>query len=67
MKQKAVAMAAAFTMLLAAGVTGLGSEILSQHPAYANPSLRMETCRQAALSPPETETMLLAAPREGEK
>lgn len=66
MKQKAVAMAAAFTMLLAVGVTGLGSEILSQHPAYTNPSLRMETCK-TVLSLPETETMLLVAPREGGK
>lgn len=34
MKQKAVVMAAAFTMLLAIGVTGAGREPLHQHPAY---------------------------------
>lgn len=34
MKQKAVVMAAVFTMLMAVGVTGAGRETLHQHPAY---------------------------------
>lgn len=34
MRQRAVVMAAAFTMLLAVGVTGAGRESLHQHPAY---------------------------------
>lgn len=34
MKQKAVVMATAFTMLLAVGVTGAGRDSIHQHPAY---------------------------------
>ncbi len=63
MKQKAVAMATAFTMLLAVGATGLGSEALHQHPAYTNQNIRLETTQQVSmLSAPETETLRLAGP-----
>ncbi|MCQ4636752.1 hypothetical protein NE619_08415 [Anaerovorax odorimutans] len=64
MKQKAVAMATAFTMLLAVGVTGLGSEALHQHPAYTNQSIRLEAQQIPALSAPTEETLLLAAPAQ---
>lgn len=63
MKQKAVVMATAFTMLLAVGVTGLGSEMLHQHPAYMNQNLQLEQ-QTASLSAPTTETLLLAAPAQ---
>lgn len=62
MKQKAVAMATAFTMLLAVGVTGLGSEALHQHPAYTNQNIRLEAQQTPALAAPEADTLLLAAP-----
>lgn len=62
MKQKAVVMATAFTMLLAVGVTGLGSETLHQHPAYTNQKLELTSQQVPALSAPENEIFLLAAP-----
>lgn len=62
MKQKAVVMATAFTMLLAVGVTGLGSEALHQHPAYANQKLETASRQIPALSAPENEIFLLSAP-----
>lgn len=64
MKQKAVVMTTAFTMLLAVGVTGLGTELLHQHPAYANQNIRLEMQQTAMLSAPETDVLLLAAPAE---
>ena len=62
MKQKAVVMATAFTMLLAVGVTGLGSEALHQHPAYTGQNAQIEIQPTLTLSAPETETLLLSAP-----
>lgn len=67
MKQKAVVMATAFTMLLAVGVTGLGNEVLHQHPAYANQRLEAASAQTPALSAPENEIFLLAAPSIQEK
>lgn len=67
MKQKAVVMATAFTMLLAVGVTGLGSEALHQHPAYSTQNARVEQQKALTLSAPETETLLLRAPSMEEK
>lgn len=64
MKQKAVVMTTAFTMLLAVGVTGIGTELLHQHPAYANQSIRIEMQQTAMLSAPETDILLLAAPKK---
>ena len=62
MKQKAVVMATAFTMLLAVGVTGLGSEALHQHPAYTGQNAQIEIQQTLTLSAPETETLLMSAP-----
>lgn len=67
MKQKAVAMATAFTMLLAVGVTGLGSEMLHQHPAYTSQNIRLEDQKAPALTGTGTDTLLLAAPTQQEK
>lgn len=64
MKQKAVVMTTAFTMLLAVGVTGFGTELLHQHPAYANQNIEMEVQQTALLSAPETDVLLLAAPMD---
>lgn len=64
MKQKAVVMTTAFTMLLAVGVTGLGTELLHQHPAYASQNILMEVQQPAMLSAPQTDVLLLAAPMD---
>lgn len=64
MKQKAVVMTTAFTMLLAVGVTGLGTDLLHQHPAYTNQTIRLEVQQTAMLSAPETDILLLAAPEK---
>ena len=67
MKQKAVVMATAFTMLLSVGVTGLGSEALHQNPAYANQNIRLETQQISKLAAPEAQRLLLAAPSQQKK
>lgn len=67
MKQKAVIMATAFTMFLAVGVTGLGSEVLHQHPAYASQNVQLAAKQSAELRTAGTGTLLLAAPAQEEK
>lgn len=67
MKQKAVVMATAFTMLLAVGVTGLGSEALHQTSAYANQNIRLETQQISKLTASEVQRLLLAAPGQQKK
>ena len=62
MKQKAVVMATAFTMLLAVGVTGFGSEALHQHPAYTSQNAQIGIQQTLTLSAPETEMLLLSGP-----
>lgn len=62
MKQKAVVMTTAFTMLLAVGVTGLGYETLHQHPAYASRNVGLDMQQTKALSAPTNDVLLLAAP-----
>lgn len=62
MKQKAVVMTTAFTMLLAVGVTGLSSELLHQHPVYANQNISLEVQQTKALAAPATDVLLLAGP-----
>lgn len=64
MKQKAVVMATTFTMLLAVGVIGLGSDTLHQHPAYANQAATAEAQQILSISTPETGALLLAAPTQ---
>ena len=67
MKQKAVVMATAFTMLLAVGVTGLGSEVLQQHPAYAKQNIRLADRQTPGISVQGSNQLLLAAPTQKEK
>lgn len=60
MKQKAVIMAATFTMLLAIGVTGAGRESLHQHPAYLERSAMLIE----EIIPSEDDQILLPAPTQ---
>lgn len=60
MKQKAVIMATAFTMLLAVGVTGAGRECLHQHPAYLERSAMLIE----EIIPSEDAQSLLPAPTQ---
>lgn len=58
MKQKAIVMATTFTMLVALGVTGVGSESLHQHPAYRyRQAMQIEQ-----ISRQDTQQKLLPAP-----
>lgn len=61
MKQKAIVTAATFTMLVALGVTGVGSESLHQHPAYRyRQAMQIEQISQQALQ----QRLLPAPPQE---
>ena len=61
MKQKAIVMATTFTMLMAMGITGVGSESLHQHPAYRyREAMQIEQIQQTALQ--DTQQLLLPAP-----
>lgn len=66
MKQKAVIMATAFSMLLSVGVTGIGSETLHRHPAYANQTVEREAQKILSLSAPGNEILLLTGPADQE-
>lgn len=60
MKQKAVIMATAFTMLLAVGATGAGRECLHRHPAYLERSAMLIE----EIIPSEDAQILLPAPTQ---
>lgn len=61
MKQKAIVTAATFTMLVALGVTGVGSESLHQHPAYlCRQAMQIEQISQQGLQ----QRLLPAPPQE---
>lgn len=66
MKQKAILMATAFSMFLAVGVTGVGSETLHQHPAYARQNVQLEMQQRPALTAPKADTLLLTPPIQEE-
>lgn len=62
MKEKTIAMATAFSMLLAIGVTGVGTESLHQSPVYNAPQAQIQQMEQGLQQMQITQYVMLPAP-----
>lgn len=62
MKEKTIAMATAFSMLLAIGVTGIGTESLHQSPAYNAPQAQVQQMEQGLQQMQIAQYVMLPAP-----